>query len=147
MGVRPAQPLRPCRPIENRTVRCKGDERDRYGRLIAVCYVGDTNLNAWMVRNGWALAYRRYSTEYVPEEQQAKAEKAGIWRGRFVPPWDWRRGERLVGGSAGSARRRNRDCGDFSTHTQAQAFFEHHQPGDPHRLDGDGDGVACESLR
>ena len=80
--------------IDRGTVRCAGHDRDRYGRLIAVCYAGGTDLNAWLVRNGWALAYRRYARDYVPEERQAEADDAGVWRGQFVPPWDWRRGER-----------------------------------------------------
>ena len=44
---------------------------------------------------GVALAYRRYSKKYVPEEDEAKAAKRGLWAGEFVAPWDWRRGERL----------------------------------------------------
>ena len=136
--------------IDRGTVRCEGRDRDRYGRLIAVCYAGGTDLNAWLVRNGWALAYRRYSRDYVPEERQAQAEGAGIWRGEFVAPWEWRRGQRL--GAVGSSNSktsspgRDRDCGDFATQADAQSFYEKAGPGDPHRLDGDGDGRACESL-
>ena len=48
-----------------------------------------------MVSEGWALAYRRYSEIYVDEEARAKTARAGVWRGDFVPPWDWRRGKRL----------------------------------------------------
>lgn len=39
------------------------------------------------------------------------------------------------------------DCGDFSSQAEAQAFFEANGPGDPHGLDRDKDGLACESLR
>ncbi len=53
------------------------------------------NVNARLVYEGWALAYRRYSKKYVPEEDEAKAAKRGMWAGEFVAPWDWRRGERL----------------------------------------------------
>jgi endonuclease YncB( thermonuclease family) len=70
---------------------CKGNKRDRYGRLIAVCYAGDDNLNAWMVREGWAVAYRRYSKDYVEEEAEARAAGRGVWRGDFTLPWTWRR--------------------------------------------------------
>ena len=76
-------------------VRCVGDTKDRYGRLIANCFVDGYNLNARLVYEGWALAYRRYSKKYVPEEDEAKAAKRGLWAGEFVAPWDWRRGERL----------------------------------------------------
>lgn len=81
---------------DGQTVRCEGKKRDRYGRLLAVCFVGDTNLNAFMVRHGWALAFRRYAVDYVGEETLARAEARGMWRGSFVAPWDWRRGERLA---------------------------------------------------
>ena len=136
------------RRIDGRTVRCEGRTTDRYGRLIAVCYVGDTDINAWLVRNGWALAYRRYSRDYVDEERAAERAGAGVWRGRFVAPWAWRRGERLDantrdGRATGS---RDRDCSDFRTQRAAQRFFETQRPGDPHRLDVDGDCRACESL-
>jgi len=49
--------------IRDQDVTCKGDTRDRYRRLIAVCFVGNQDLNAEMVREGWALAYRRYSKD------------------------------------------------------------------------------------
>jgi endonuclease YncB( thermonuclease family) len=53
------------------------------------------DLNAWMVRHGHAVAYRRYSLDYVGAEEAARQEGVGIWAGRFVFPWRWRRGERL----------------------------------------------------
>ena len=76
-------------------VRCVGDTKDRYGRLIANCFVDGYNVNARLVYEGLALAYRKYSKQYVPEEDKARAAKRGMWAGEFVPPWDWRRGERL----------------------------------------------------
>ena len=73
-----------------------GDEQDRYGRMIATCYAVDgTNINAYMVRSGHALAYRKYSQKYVPQEERARAGRRGMHRGAFVAPWDWRRGKRL----------------------------------------------------
>ena len=80
--------------IQNHWITCKGNERDKYGRLIAVCYAGPYDLNAMMVQRGWALAYRRYSMDYVDEEADAKVHKEGLWRGQFVAPWEWRRGKR-----------------------------------------------------
>jgi len=77
--------------IYGQKVTCKGDKRDRYKRLLAVCYVGNINLNAMMVRNGWALAYRKYSTDYVADEAVAEKARAGLWRGEFDKPWEWRR--------------------------------------------------------
>ena len=77
--------------IGSSEVSCRGGGRDRYKRMIAVCLASDgTDLNGWLVRNGWALAYRRYSVRYVREEREAKAARRGMWSGRFVPPWRWR---------------------------------------------------------
>ena len=77
-------------------VTCTIEGRDRYNRALGICYATDgTDLNGWLVAQGWALAYRRYSTRYVPEEDQARAAQAGIWASEFVPPWAWRRGQRL----------------------------------------------------
>jgi endonuclease YncB( thermonuclease family) len=92
-GRRSTQALRD--RVGDGAVRCVGDEEDRYGRLIAICYADGTNLNAWMVERGWAVAYRRYSTEFVGEERRAESAGSGVWKGRFVMPWDWRRGARL----------------------------------------------------
>ena len=78
------------------SVRCEERDRDRYGRIVAVCVAEDVDLKRWWVANGLALAYRRFSREYVDEEGAAKASRLGIWRGKFVPPWDWRKGKRLV---------------------------------------------------
>lgn len=75
-------------------IECRGGKHDRYGRLIAVCYVGDTDLNALMVRGGWALAYRQYATDYVSDETDARANGRGIWRSQFVEPWEWRSAKR-----------------------------------------------------
>ena len=71
--------------------RCDQKDVDRYGRIIAVCYVGPYDLGVRMVRAGWALAYRKYSMDYVDEEANAKADMVGMWRGEFVTPWEWRR--------------------------------------------------------
>ncbi len=76
------------------TVQCRGNSEDRYGRLIAVCFVGGKDLNAMMVGEGWALAYRAHSDKYVPQENAARGASKGIWAMRFAPPWEWRGGKR-----------------------------------------------------
>ncbi len=53
------------------------------------------DINAWMVLEGLALAYRRYSHDYVDEEADDQAARRGIWASEFVRPWEWRRGKRL----------------------------------------------------
>jgi endonuclease YncB( thermonuclease family) len=80
--------------IGNQTVSCEWDEKDRYGRVIGTCSAGGQNLNAAMVADGWAMAYREYSVEYVPQENDARSTKRGIWQTEFVPPWDWRKQKR-----------------------------------------------------
>jgi endonuclease YncB( thermonuclease family) len=72
-------------------VTCEGTQHDRYKRLIAVCFSAGADLNAWMVQNGHAVAYRRYSKAYVRQENIARQAKVGLWAGIFEMPWEWRR--------------------------------------------------------
>jgi endonuclease YncB( thermonuclease family) len=76
--------------IGNGIVTCQVQDMDRYGRKVAVCRVFGEDLGAWMVGLGWALAYRSFSTRYIPAEQLAQQRKAGLWAGSFQPPWEWR---------------------------------------------------------
>lgn len=78
------------------TVPCEQRDMDRYKRIVAVCSLGNLDLNAWMVRQGWAIAYRQYSRDYVGDEKLAHTARAGMWAGRFVEPSRWRRGDRLA---------------------------------------------------
>ena len=80
--------------IGRATIRCEQRDIDRYKRIVAVCSLGNVDVNAWMVRQGWAIAYRQYSRDYVSDEGAAQAAKAGIWAGRFIEPSRWRRGDR-----------------------------------------------------
>ncbi len=93
------------RLIRSRPVRCASDRRDQYGRRLAVCYVGQYNLNAEMVQRGWAVVYRyrpkkrrnsqsnkQYNTpNYSAQAQRARLDRRGLWRGTFQLPWKWRR--------------------------------------------------------
>ena len=63
---------------------------DRRGRIVARCEVGGEDIQKWMVRNGWALSYARFSRDYEPDEKLAREAKAGMWQGAFIAPWDWR---------------------------------------------------------
>lgn len=72
------------------TVRCEPNGRDRYRRVLAVCFVGGVDMARWMVRRGLALAYRRYSMKYVPAEDEARRARRGLWAGEFESPWVWR---------------------------------------------------------
>jgi endonuclease YncB( thermonuclease family) len=77
------------RLVKGQEITCKGDKRDRYKRLIAVCYVGLININEQMMTDGWAMAYRKYSKDYVRAETFTKSRREGLWLGEFEPPWGW----------------------------------------------------------
>ena len=53
--------------------------------------MGSEDLNRWMVEQGWAVAYRRYSMDYVQAEEAARATGRGLWSSSFEMPWDWRK--------------------------------------------------------
>jgi len=76
--------------IGRSAVTCIGRDHDRYGRMVAVCSVRGEDLNRWMVSEGWAVAYRRYGTDYVADEDLARLARRGLWAGAFTMPWDWR---------------------------------------------------------
>ena len=153
------------RYVGGKTVRVRVRDVDRYGRAVANVEVQGGTLDALLVRDGLAWWYRRYApdnAELERLEQQARNAKHGLWtQANPTPPWDWRNGKRSSASnrndrpsrfrsdrsrSTRSSRQGDQNCSDFDTQREAQDFFERHQPGDPHRLDGDNDGVACESL-
>ena len=80
--------------IGNQRVRCTDEGQDRYGRTLGICYVGDMDLQAEMVKSGMAVAYLRYSDRYEREQNYAKKVKAGMWAGEFLEPEVWRRENR-----------------------------------------------------
>ena len=69
---------------------CSVSGQDRYGRLLATCFVEGEDIERWMVRAGWALSFARYSHRYDADEQTARDAGAGLWSGAFIAPWDWR---------------------------------------------------------
>ncbi len=91
-GDAAAEELR--RLVGSREVSCVRRDEDDYGRIVAVCRVGSQDLGAAMVRAGLAVAYRRYSDDYVDEEREAQAARRGLWAGEFVRPEEYRREER-----------------------------------------------------
>ena len=144
-------------------VRVETVDVDRYGRIVGTVYRmrDGVELNAALVAVGYAWWYRQYAphdTRLQKLEEQARRADRGLWgRSDPVAPWNWRRGERTAethhsGPEPGDLRYdpfgSDRDCSDFRTQAEAQAFFEAAggPEKDPHRLDSDGDGIACESL-
>jgi len=74
----------------NRDVECRSKGLDKYGRVLATCFVAGHDINAAMVRFGLAWAFVRYSQAYIAEEAAARTAKTGIWQGPAQPAWDYR---------------------------------------------------------
>ena len=77
--------------VDQQTVRCHAKAKDKYGRVVAICVAGSTEINRWMVRHGHAVAYRSITKAYVAEEEIAKSQRLGLWSGSFKLPWLWRK--------------------------------------------------------
>lgn len=78
--------------LGQRTVHCEEVARDIWDRAVARCSVGGEDVAAWLVRNGWALDWRRYSKgAYAADQRAARRAKRGMWAGTFVKPRAWRR--------------------------------------------------------
>ena len=79
----------------NKSIQCIHHEIDQYERFISECWIGKISINSWLVKNGYALAYLQYSKKFFYDEKKAKENELGIWQGRFINPWEWRRGKRF----------------------------------------------------
>ncbi len=80
--------------IAGQEVSCLPRTTDRYGRTVAVCSTGGHDLGREIVSSGWAVAFERYSRDYVGDESQAHGRKLGLWQGNFERPSDYRAGQR-----------------------------------------------------
>lgn len=117
------------RAIIGRTpIRCETEGFDRYGRDLARCYLGETDLNSWMVEQGWAIAYG----DYEREEADARKNGRGIWAGRFEKPSSWRKENPREGENArtspGNTQRIGRDSINAFAHyikERIAAFIEY----------------------
>ena len=76
--------------MQGRVVSCEPRGHDRYGRTVALCRADGRDLGQQMVRAGLALAFVRYSVDYVKDEATAKAGKLGVHAHPCDPPWQWR---------------------------------------------------------
>ena len=77
--------------IGNKKVKCVNEGVDRYKRILAECFVNNQSLSKSLVREGFAFAYRKYSTKFIEDEDYAKKNKKGMWSMAFEYPWDYRR--------------------------------------------------------
>ncbi len=118
-------------------------ETDRYDRLLRHVWADGVLVSEVLVREGYARVTtyppdEKYVERFLAVEEEARNEGAGLWSVCSLE------GDALLPPCAQA--RCDCDCGDFATHAEAQSFYEMFLPGDPHRLDGDNDGQACESL-
>jgi len=77
--------------IADNTVSCVNEGKDRYKRTLAECFVNNKSLSSYLVRSGYAFAYRKYSNKFVIDEDYARINKIGMWSMEFEFPWDFRR--------------------------------------------------------
>ena len=147
-------------------VRIREVEKDKYGRTVGEVFVGNRSINLTLVQTGAAVVYRQYlkgcagnENQYLSAEQQARSQRIGFWnQANPVMPWDFRRGNgarkppastpkpKPVGQQFPSCVNSDCNCSDFQSRAQVDAVFRAY-PGDPFKLDGDSDGVPCESIR
>ena len=76
--------------VTGKRVTCSAVGTDQYDRVLGRCMVGTTDINRAMVASGYAVAFRRYSSDYVSAEESAKVNKRGLWAGTFQMPSDFR---------------------------------------------------------
>ena len=77
--------------IGNETPQCISEGKDAYKRTLAECFVNGESLSSFLVRSGYAFAYRKYSKKFIKEEEFAKENKLGMWSMEFEYPWDFRK--------------------------------------------------------
>ena len=77
--------------ISNNKVKCIEEGKDRYKRILAECFVNNESLSSYLVRSGYAFAYRKYSKKFIADEDFARINKLGMWSMKFEYPWDFRR--------------------------------------------------------
>ena len=77
--------------IGNNKVHCISNGTDQYKRTLAECFVNDISLSSYLVRKGYAFAYRKYSKKFVNDEEYARKNNFGMWSMNFEYPWDYRK--------------------------------------------------------
>ncbi len=77
--------------VTNNKISCTDEGKDFYERVLGECFVNGESLSSYLVREGFAFAYRKYSDKYIEDEEYAKFNKLGMWSMEFQYPWDYRR--------------------------------------------------------
>lgn len=148
--------------IAGKSITCQRRGVDPYGRIVATCKAGATDLAAALARSGFAVALPQFSTAYVASAEQAKSERLGIWSGEFQMPAEFRATDPDFQRYDEQARRDwdkrqaeepppvrrdvyYRNCAEARRAGAAPIYRG--QPGYRPEMDGDGDGIACEPYR
>ena len=76
--------------VTNNKISCTDEGKDFYGRVLGECFVNGESLSSYLVREGFAFAYRKYSNKYIEDEEYAKFNKLGMWSMEFQYPRDYR---------------------------------------------------------
>ena len=140
--------------VSSRNVCIVENGTDQYGRTLGRIYVGAMDVNAEMVRNGSAWAYRQYLTDraLLTIEQEAKTAKRGLWSmsaNQIVPPWEWRigtpapRASFLTPPAEGQSCGTKRYCREMTSCAEARHYLN---ACGVSSLDDDRDGVPCENI-
>ena len=77
--------------ISNNKVECISEGEDQYKRTLAECFINEESLSSYLVRSGYAFAYRKYSKKFIPDEDYAKTNQIGMWSMKFDYPWNYRK--------------------------------------------------------
>ena len=77
--------------IGNKVPKCVIEGKDIYKRILAECFINKKSLSKFLVRNGYAFAYRKYSKKFIQDEEVARKNKLGLWSMKFDYPWEFRK--------------------------------------------------------
>ena len=77
--------------VTNKKISCTDEGKDFYGRVLGECFVNGESLSRYLVREGFAFAYRKYSDKFILDEEYAKSNRLGMWSMKFQYPWDYRK--------------------------------------------------------
>lgn len=141
--------------VSGREVRCLPTGLDVHGRVVARCSAGAIDLNRTMVATGYALAFRRYSMDYVSAEQSARLSKKGLWAGTFEMPSEVRAGQgigRSVRSPTAPRRRQPQtafsapaSCNIKGNHSRRGEFI-YHLPGMPYYAQTRAEAMFCSEA-
>ncbi|WP_210188969.1 thermonuclease family protein [Mesorhizobium sp. YR577] len=152
-GARAAEALAEFLSLSSPT-HCEFVERDRYGRFVGNCLRADgTSIQEWLVINGYALDWPRYSAgAYAGQQKIAKSKRLGMWEGTFQTPWEWRAQKRSQAEPiAPILAEAPRNACDIKGNINAKGDRIYHMPGQEHYTrtkvsEKDGERWFCSEM-